>query len=867
METIAVVDSLSQDSLIVPTSTVQTEEVNLSDDALDEPIEYSGRDSMIFDVANEQVHLYGNASVVYGELTLNAAYIVFNWADNTVSAEYLLDSLGKKTGVPEFKEGEMGFVSEKMKYNFKTKKGIIYDVSTKQNDMYVLGAKAKFTAGDRDTLNPQDDYVYSQDAIFTTCNHPEPHYGIRSRKQKVVVGKTVVVGPSNLEIANVPTPLWLPFGFFPLKDTKSSGLIFPQDYEYSPEWGYGLRNIGWYFPINDHFDLELSSDLYVRGTWRARALAGYKKRYKYTGNANIEFANLRSELTDASVVYDRSIGIRWSHRQDPKAHPTNQFGGSINLQTNDNQSRNQNNAGAVLTNQLTSNLSFSKSFPGQPFRFTAGFNHSQNTNTRRVSINFPTLDFQVQEIYPFKKKDRVGDQKWFEKVGVRYTMNAKNSFTSTDTTLFTQQTLDDAQFGVKHDININTSLRVLKYINVTPFARYNETWYWKTENRTFNDQLLIEMDTVINALDSTLIITSDTTFGSVEQSTDFGFKPLRQFDTGVSANTQIFGTLLFKKGWLRGIRHVMKPNVGFSYTPDYTNPEFEYFQLVSSDTRPEFDDPVLYNIFENGIYGSPSNGGKQMAITYGISNQLEAKIFSKRDSVEKKIKLFRSFNVNGSYNFARDSLQWSNVSFNGTTDLVKGISSLNLRGIMTPYRLNDKNENVLLWKEDKKLLNLTSASATIRTSLNARNIKKLFTSDNKRPDVAEAQKTDIKEATFLDVLENMSLSHNIVFNLSELESGKDTFRIQTNSVSLRGEIPLTDKWKLQVGNIGYDFNSKSITYPDLGFYRDLHCWEMGANWQPSRGTYLFYIRVKPGTPLGFLDLPYQKNNADAFGGF
>ncbi len=863
-------DSLAQDTTNLP-ETSNLENVKLSDDGLDEPIEYAGRDSMVFDVVNEQVHLYGDASVKYGELTLNADYIVFNWADNTVSAEYMTDSLGRKTGIPEFKEGEMGFKSEKMRYNFKTKKGIIYDVSTKQNDLYVLGAKAKFTAGDKDSLHQHDDYVYSQDAIFTTCNHPEPHYGIRSRKQKVIPGKTVVVGPSNLEIANVPTPLWLPFGFFPLKDQKSSGLIFPQDYEYSPEWGYGLRNVGWYFPINDHFDLELSSDLYVRGTWRARALAGYKKRYKYSGNANLEFANLRRELEDASVVYDRSIGIRWSHRQDTKAHPTNQFGGNINLQTNDNQSRNRNNAGAVLTNELSSNLSFSKTFPGKPFRFTAGFNHSQNTNTRRVTINFPTLDFQMQEIYPFKKKDRIGEQKWFEKIGLRYTMNAKNKFETTDTTLFTQQTLDDAQFGVKHDINLNTSFRILKYINVTPFAKYTETWYWKTENRTFNDELLIEMDTMINPLDSTLSITSDTTFGFVDRNTEFGFKPLRQFDTGISANTQIFGTLLFKKGWLRGIRHVMKPNVGFSFTPDYTNPDFKYFQLVSSDSRPEFDDPVLYNIFENGIYGRPSNGGKQMAVTYGISNQLEAKVYSRRDSTMKKIKLFRSFNINGSYNFARDSLQWSDVSMGGTTDLVKGISTLNLRGVMTPYRLNEQNENVLLWKEDKKLLNLTSASATIRTTLNANNIKKLFKSDKNQSDQKEdTQKDrdkDLREITFLDVFSNMGLSHNIVFNLSELESGKDTFRIQTNSVSLRGEIPLTDKWKLQVGNIGYDFNSKSITYPDLGFYRDLHCWEMGANWQPSRGTYMFFIRVKPGTPLGFLDLPYQKNNADAFGGF
>ena len=312
----------------------------------------------------------------------------------------------------------------------------------------------------------------------------------------------------------------------------------------------------------------------------------------------------------------------------------------------------------------------------------------------------------------------------------------------------------------------------------------------------------------------------------------------------------------------------MKPDVGFTFTPDYTTPERGYFQTVSTDSRPEFDDPETFNIFDGGIFGSPSGAGRLASFTYGINNTVEAKIYSKRDSTTKNIKLLRTLRIGGSHNFALDSLRWSNVTFSGTTELVKGITNLNFNGSLTPYTVNEFNETVSLWSQNKRLLNLTNLSASIRTNLNARVIEALFKKEKQssgRSNQPEQQNTN--DIPFLNVFQNMGLSHNITFSLTELASGRDSFTIRTNSISVRGEIPLTAKWKLQVGSIGYDFNSKSITYPDLGFYRDLHCWELGADWQPRRGTYRFFIRVKPGSPLEFLELPYQKNNADAFGGF
>ena len=313
--------------------------VAFSQDSLDSEVESFGEDSMRYDIKNNQVHLWGNAYVKYQTITLTADYIVYNWTTNIVTAEGIKDSLGSGMGVTKFEDGEETFDSRKLKYNFKTSKGIIYDAVSQYNDIYVRAEKGKFSGKGADPVE-HDDHIYSEDAIFTTCNHPNPHFGIRSGKQKVIPNKVVVVGPSNVELGGVPTPLWLPFGFFPLKQGQRTGLIFPQDYEYSEQWGFGLKNIGWYFPMNEYMDLALTGDIYSRGTFGLHARGRYKKLYKYSGSLNLNFANQRTEATNSTqILNNKSFGIQWSHSQEATAHPTNKFGGSINLQTNNYQSR------------------------------------------------------------------------------------------------------------------------------------------------------------------------------------------------------------------------------------------------------------------------------------------------------------------------------------------------------------------------------------------------------------------------------------------------------------------------------------------------------------------------------------------------
>ncbi|MCB0640605.1 MAG: LPS-assembly protein LptD, partial [Phaeodactylibacter sp.] len=342
----------------VPTSRVQ--QIKISKDSLDAEIDYSAQDSMIYDLKNQKIYLYGNAEVNYTSINLKADFIEFDWTTNTVTARGRQDASGALVGRPQFADGDQQFTAKEMRYNFKTRKGVILHASTIQNNLYVIGERAKFISADpADTT--QNDIIYNSDAIFTTCDHPEPHFGIHSNKQKVVPNKLVIVGPSNVEIMGVPTPLWLPFGFFPISTGKSTGLLFPRDFEYSDNWGFGLRNVGWYFPLGDQMDLQLTSDIYLKGTFRLRAVSSYARRYKYRGNVRLEYHSLRNENSNVEYVRDQAWIINMTHNQDAKAHPSRNIGGNINIQTDNAQSRSYNDANSVLNSTLGSNFSYRES--------------------------------------------------------------------------------------------------------------------------------------------------------------------------------------------------------------------------------------------------------------------------------------------------------------------------------------------------------------------------------------------------------------------------------------------------------------------------------------------------------------------------
>ncbi len=842
-----------------------TFQIRMSGDSLDQPVEYFARDSMIYDIAHKRILLYGAAGVNYSTIRLTADYIAFDWDSGIVEAGGMPDSLGQLAGFPDFSEGDQNFTAKRMRYNFKSRKGIVYDVTSTQNDVYVRGSRSQFTSGDpADTTST--DLIYSEDAIFTTCQHEEPHFGIRSRKQKVIPNKLVVIGPSNLEIMGVPTPLWLPFGFFPLSSGRSTGLIFPRDYEYSRQWGFGLRDVGWFFPLGEHFNLAVTSNIYIKGTWGVNVRSQYRKRYGYNGNFAFGFDSRRNEGSDGTVNFDKSYSLRWTHTQDQSAHPTANFGGSINIQTNNFQSRVFNDAVNVLQNQLSSNLSFRKNWRDKPFNMSASFNHSQNSATRAVTVDFPNVNFLTQTLYPFRKKERVGPRKWYEDVTMRYTADMRNRLTATDTTLFDAQTFEDARFGVKHTVSSGTSFKVLRYFNLNPGVNYQEVWYLNRIEKEFLQD--ITQDTVITtSSDGTR---SDTTFvtrssNQVATNRINGFNSFRQVNASLSLNTQIFGTLQFKKGWLRGVRHVIKPSIAMNFAPDYLNSDLGYFDFVQNASDPNRLD--RYSVYEGGVFGAPPASGQQMALSYSLNNILEAKFFSQRDSTVKKVSLFNNLNISGNYNFAADSLKWSQVSAGGTARFFKGATTMTLRAVFDPYQSNELGQriNTTLWEDSRKLLRFVNAGINFNSNLNVSKLRAIFQGKEEEyvDDVRNRSDSRIEPAgdDFLSLFENFGISHNLSLRWDNTRPGQSSFAVATHAINVQGNVQLTGNWSVNVGNFGYDFVRKGLSYPSIGFQRDLHCWEMGLNWQPTRGTYSFYIQVKPGT-LDFLKIPYQQNNAD-----
>ena len=517
------------------------------------------------------------------------------------------------------------------------------------------------------------------------------------------------------------------------------------------------------------------------------------------------------------------------------------------------------------------------------------------------------MTFQTETIFPFKNENRGGNkEKWFEKISFRYLGEMRNTFTATDTTLFSQQTIDDARYGVRHTVTPSMSFTVAKYFTVTPSVNYKEIWYFQTVDKTFDPTLDIEKDTFyqINPLDETdtlgFEITSDTLqFGNVITDLKNGFEPFRQFTTGVSVQTNLFGTMLFRKGFLRGLRHVAKPNVSFNFTPDYTNPDLGYFKTVQTDVRDEIGEEI-YTIFEQGIYERPSvNSTRQMALSYGIQNNFEAKIYSKKDSTTKNIKLLRTLNVRGDYNFAADSLQFSQIRISGQTSFFNSITNLTFNLTYDPYDADSTRRrriNTFYHDNTGKYLRFVQSDFRLTSRLTVKKIRDFFkgkdtesdpttiSNPNQRRRIGDGfgagprdddSETDPltrnpntplpKQESLLDLFENFSINHNFAVTRSFI-NGVDSTRVSTHSIDMRGQLKLSENWNLNLGSIGYDFLSKRVTYPSLGFSRDLHCWEMGVQWAPQRDAYAFYIRVKPGR-LDFLSIPYNKGSAGAgFGG-
>ncbi len=860
-ETSTKLDSTSRDSLI--------ESVQFSKDSLNGEIIYGARDTQWVDLKLNQVHLFGDAYVEYQQYSIKAGYIIFDFENDLAYAEGITTKRvenseegdveseeEKMIQKPQFSDGRQTFTYNKLKYNFKTKKGIVYDAVTEHEDLFLHGTKTKFVSAD--SLH-EEDHIYNKDALITTCDHETPHYGIRTRKLKVIPDRLAVVGPANLEIAGVPTPLFLPFGFFPLSSGRSAGLIFPDDYEYSQELGFGLREFGYYFPLSDYMDLKLTGDIYTRGTWALRSEMNYNKRYAFNGIIRLGYSDRKSENSlDGSISSKKAFSIQVNHNQSAKAHPYRKIQGSIRMQSNDYQSDNYRDVGSQFTNIYNSNFYYNHSLPGTPFSLRAGMKHDQNTQTGVVNLTLPDVIVNMNTIYPFKRKKATGGERWYEEFSLKYDGSFKNYVKTQDSILFTSELLEDLNYGFSHKASTGASFRVLDYFNFTPNARYEELWFFRFNEKVLSGEARLD-STLVDIDDEGNEIYDYFEVFDTDDITRNGFKPYRRYDIGANLSTQLFGTKTFGSGWLRGLRHVIKPTVGFTFSPDT---KVQYQEVLDINPDPLVTELEEYSPFIGGPFGTPSLRDRQAAITYSLVNIFEGKYFSKSDSTEKKFKLFDNITMSGRYNFAADSLNWSKLNMRGNARFFGGLTTFSFSATFDPYLKNEdfKQINQSVWNQKKRPFDFESLMGNLSTNFTFKDVRDLF---RKEADPKDEKKLLAGEQPLLDILDNFNIRHNLGFRMSKNPT-RESFEVATHTLAMNGRVKLTDNWNINVQNISYDFKNKTFVYPAFTFSRNLHCWKMDLSWYPALNTYSFFIGIKSNS-LNFVKYNYGKNRYDGRG--
>lgn len=809
------VDSSKTDT----TQVTQSGSYSVSEDGLDAQVFYKATDSIIYDVANEKVHLYGTAEVKYEEMTLQAEYIVFDWFEKTVTAEGVLDSLGNKTGIPYFSEEEDGFTANKIIYDFEKKVGKIYDVRTQEGEGYI---------GGREVRKNEFNELFIKHAYYTTCNLDHPHFKIQSNKIKAVPNNYIVTGPANLVIEDVPTPLYLPFGIFPIAKGQRSGLILPT-YGESQSLGFHFKRGGYYFAINDYMDLTLTGDIYTRGSWAIEAGSNFRKRYKYNGNVRLSYTNTRyGNVEDDQFRRRRDFFTQISYNQDAKARPNSRLSASINLGTSDYHENNVTITEDYNSNSFESSVSYSKTFQGSPFSLSANLRHNQNTNTKLVNLTLPDVTLSMRRIYPLRKQVRKGKRQWYEDVGVSYTNSIRNLLTSPDSTLFTSSTLKNARYGMQHNVPITTSFKVAKHLTITPSANYRQVWYYKTRDYEYD-----------SGLDS--VIVQDVN----------GFKVGQSFNTGVSATTRFYGVANFKGNRVKALRHVVRPTIGYEYQPDFGSDNFGYWQQHATGDSTDLGVPVMrdYSIFERGVFGGPGRG-KRSGLRFSVDNNIEMKVGSKKDTVsgEKKVKIFESVNASTFYNFAADSVKLDRIRVGARTNLLNKLN-ITMNAAYDPYVRNSLGQRLNTFEWDRNRRPVRFVNGSIRMSTSFKGGKGANTNQTSQTgDEVDQVFANLGDYVDFNIPWSFNASYVLNFNnrgtVNELGELVDSVAI-TQTLTGRGELNLTPKWKIDVST-AYDFQSKKFSSTSIEIIRDLHCWEMRFYWIPfgPRQSYNFTLNVK-----------------------
>ena len=793
-----------------------TDSIQIQNNFFDDEIKQFAEDSLKLSIDGKKAFLYGNAKIEYQKTTITASYIEIDRDKNTIYASFTTDSAKNKIGIPVFSEENESFKAEEMTYNFKTKKCSVKKITTKEGEGYILGKTVKKVS---------DDVFYLHKGDYTTCDAEKPHFSIRANKIKIIPGKKIITGPAYLTFFRIPTPLIFPFGYFPNNDKKSSGLIIPS-YGESANMGFFLKDGGYYLTLSEKMDLSLKSDIYTQGSWNLKSLLRYNNRYKYSGNLNLSYGNMKNSYVGFPDYSEKKdFNIKWSHKQDQKANPSLTFSANVEAGSSTYHRNNSYDDNEYLKNTMSSNINLSKSWSDGFFNnLNLSLRHSQNTSNKNISLTLPDVSLNSKRVYPLKLIGNSAKTQWYDKISIQYGMNTKNTISTTDSLLFTKNSLSKFRNGMTHNIPISSSIKVLKYFTLTPSFNLTERWYLNRIEKTWNPN------------DSTL--TTDTISK---------FTRAHDYNLSTGLNTKIYGLVEFKKSKIAGIRHVMSPNISFTFNPDFSDEKYDYYKTVQINENGETQN---YSIMENGIYGSPSNR-ESGTINFSLGNILDMKIRNNKDTVEtfKKIKLIESLGISSSYNIFSDSLNFSNIRLNTRTRLLN-ILDITFSSDYDPYVTNTDRTNRINQFElstNKRLARLKSFTTSIGLSIN----DKSFSADkdeNKDEKKEEDENRDFYAIPW-DLSANYSLTYDKGHNIA-------TFADTTQSLTFSGNLKITKNWKIGFRS-GYDFDEKELTYSSVDIYRDLHCWEMLFHWIPLgyHQSYTLTIRVKAAA---LRDLKYEK---------
>ena len=824
------VDSVDIDSVGVGVSAEGSTGMKVSSDAIETRITYKAKDSILFDVRHRKVYLFGEARVDYGDLSLGAAYMEIDFDRKELLAKGRIDSVGKYTDLPVFKDASREIGADTMTYNFSSKKGRMVGLKLQEGEGFVLCNRVF-----RDATGE----IYTDIGKYTTCNHDHPHFYLNARKLKIIPEKKIIFGPANIVVEDVPLPLFLPFGFFPTKKGQTSGLIFPQ-YGYSALRGINLTNGGYYFHINDYIDQAITGDFFFRGSWGLRTATRYAKRYKYNGAVNLGYAyNIFGDRDDPNFRVSPDFKIRWMHTQDPKAKPGTGFNADVDIMSASYNLNNSFNANQIVSSQFRSTISYSKSMSIAriPSNLRMGMNHSQNTQTREFNVDLPNVNFDMNRfaiIPTLLKRKKVGAPKWYETISMSYSGNFSNRINTFDTLLNNPSILRDFNNGMMHTIPVFASFKFYKnYFTFNPSLNFTEYTYFKTIRK--------DWDPINNA---------------IQEREVNGFSRTGVFSAAAEVNTRIFGTFKFRRSpTIEALRHVVTPSLTFRYSPDYSSDRFGNYRDIQINSAGEMG---RYSIFERGIKGGPGRG-QQGTLGYSIINNFELKKVVKTDSSSdfKYIKLIENLDINGNYNFLADSFQLSNLRYNIRTTLFDKVS-IQMSGEMDPYvRGADRRVNRLQVLENGKLGTFTDFNFATSYAFNPETFKN---GRGRAPQPPGSMLTD-QEWRNIQMYPHQYLDFNVPWSLNMNYSFRysASFRepMVSNLLNFSGDISLTENWKIAF-NSGIDLSTQQISFTSFDFVRDLHCWQFNFNWIPfgTRKSFFFVLRAKSSL---LQDLKINKN--------